>query len=540
MAKLLSRVAKALGIGKTLEEPQTAQHQHLRRDMQTHPARGLTPSKLAQILDQAEQGDLQAQFDLYEDMEEKDGHIGSELSKRRRAVIVDWSVVPPDNPSSREKRDAEQLAELVGEIPDFEDVLFDVTDAIGKGFSCSEIEWEKKKFWLPKSITHRPQSWFGVHRGYRQELRLRTNTVGPDGSVGEPLQPFGWVTHVHKTKSGYLERSAMFRQLVWPYLFKNYSVGDLAEFLEIYGIPIRIGKYPSGASDKEKMTLLRALVGIGHNAAGIIPAGMELDFKDAATGDPKAFELMMNWCERTQSKVILGGTLTSGADGKSSTNALGNVHNEVRKDLRDSDIRQLCSTLTRDLLYPMASLNGLAPDGMRRCPVFRLNVGETEDMVAFSDALPKLVKVGMQIPVQWAQEKLGIPQPEEGQTVLRATESAPAWGNDMAAATGMVPPFALRLGWAAAAAQPPLAATSPQAAMAPQLAAAARAPAAAWVEQIRALVEQAASLEDIRDGLAALSPDMTLDQYAAAMAEALAAAQLAGRYEVLQEAAGNG
>ena len=76
--------------------------------------------------------------------------------------------------------------------------------------------------------------------------------------------------------------------------------------------------------------------------------------------------------------------------------------------------------------------------------------------------------------------------------------------------------------------------------MAPQLAAAARAPAAAWVEQIRALVGRAASLEDIRDGLAALSPDMTLDQYAAAMAEALAAAQLAGRYEVLQEAAGNG
>ena len=48
------------------------------------------------------------------------------------------------------------------------------------------------------------------------------------------------------------------------------------------------------------------------------------------------------------------------------------------------------------------------------------------------------------------------------------------------------------------------------------------------------------SLEDIRDGLVQLIPDMTLEQYAAAMSEALAAAQLAGRYEVLQEAAGNG
>ena len=43
---------------------------------------------------------------------------------------------------------------------------------------------------------------------------------------------------------------------------------------------------------------------------------------------------------------------------------------------------------------------------------------------------------------------------------------------------------------------------------------------------------------EIRDGLDALLPGMTLDQYAVAMAEALRAAELAGRYEVLQEAGG--
>ena len=526
---------------EALSEPQTSHYSHLQRELQTHPTRGLTPSKLASILEQAEQGDLLAQFDLYEDMEEKDGHIAAELGKRRRALLVDWSVVPPDNPTPAEKRNAELLAELVGEIADFEDVLFDVTDAIGKGFSCCEIEWHKPgKYWVPKTITHRPQSWFTVHRGYRQQLRLRSNTT-VDGIVGEPLQTFGWITHVHKAKSGYLERTAMFRQLVWPYLFKNYSVGDLAEFLEIYGIPVRIGKYPSGASEKEKMTLLRALVGIGHNAAGIIPAGMELDFLDAATGDPKAFELMLNWCERTQSKVILGGTLTSGADGKSSTNALGNVHNEVRKDLRDSDIRQVGSTITRDLLYPLAVLNGLAPDGMRRCPVFRLDVGETEDIKVYAEALPKLVDIGFQIPVQWAQEKVGIPQPEAGEPVLQATSPA-MWRQGMAATTGRVPFPGHLCGVAAAAGQLPAGQLppSPQTAMQPQLAANIKAPAAAWVDKIRELVSQATSLEQIRDGIAALDPNMSLDDYAAAMAEALAAAHLAGRYEVLQEAGANG
>ena len=461
--------------------------------------------------------------------------------KRRRALLVDWSVVPPDNPTPAEKRNAELLAELVGEIADFEDALFDVTDAIGKGFSCCEIEWHKPgKYWLPKTITHRPQSWFTVHRGYRQQLRLRSNTT-VDGIVGEPLQTFGWITHVHKAKSGYLERTAMFRQLVWPYLFKNYSVGDLAEFLEIYGIPLRIGKYPASATEKEKATLLRALASIGHNAAGIIPAGMELDFLDAATGDPKAFELMLNWCERTQSKVILGGTLTSGADGKSSTNALGNVHNEVRKDLRDSDIRQVGSTITRDLLYPLALLNGLAPDGMRRCSVFQLDVGETEDIKVYAEALPKLVDVGFQIPVQWAQEKVGIPQPEAGEPVLQATSPA-MWRQGMAATTGRVPFPGHLWGVAAAAGQLPAGQLppSPQTAMQPQLAANIKAPAAAWVDKIRELVSRATSLEQIRDGIAALDPNMSLDDYAAAMAEALAAAHLAGRYEVLQEAGANG
>ncbi|MBI1626960.1 DUF935 domain-containing protein [Comamonas suwonensis] len=509
----------------TVNTPQTSQLGHLQRELQTHPTRGLTPSKLATILDAAEQGDLTAQFDLFEDMEEKDGHIASEMGKRRRALILDWEITAPDNPSAQEKRNAEQLGELVQSIPDFEDVIFDATDAIGKGFANLEIEWHRDDgFWLPKSITHRPQSWFQLHRGYRQELRLRSNTTDEHGIQGAPLTPFGWITHIHKAKSGYLERTALFRQLVWTYLFKNYSVGDLAEFLEIYGIPVRLGKYPPNASEREKATLLRALVGIGHNAAGIIPEGMLIDFKDAATGDPKAFELMISWCERNQSKVILGGTLTSGADGAASTNALGNVHNEVRKDLRDGDIRQLNSTITRDLVYAIAAMNGLAPDGIKRCPRFGLITGETEDIQVLSEALPKLVGIGVQVPQDWANQKLGIPMPQPGQVVLGMTpvvQAAPA-----------------PTGTAALTATLPAPAASPQTtaqAMTPQLANNVAKAMSPWFADIFKLVMAVDSLEEFRDGLELLVPGMTLEQYALALADGTTAAQLAGRTEVLQE-----
>lgn len=525
-----------------LVEPQTSRLGHLQRELQSHPTRGLTPSRLASILDSAENGDLIAQFELYEDIEEKDGHVASEMSKRRRALMLDWDIVPPDNATPAEKKVADQLTELLGEIESFEDILFDTTDAIGKGFVCQEIEWHRvERYWLPKTITHRPQSWFSLHRGYRQELRLRTNTT-VDGIQGEPLNPFGWITHVHKAKSGYIERAAMFRQLVWPYLFKNYSVGDLAEFLELVGV-LRLGKYPASASEPEKATLLRALSSIGHSASGIIPEGMLIDFKEVAPGDPAAFGLMIDWCEKTQSKVILGGTLTSGADGKSSTNALGNVHNEVRKDLRDGDIRQVQGTITSKLVHAIATINGLVPDGLRRAPVFRLSAQETEDLKVFADALPRLADYGARVPVQWTHEKLGIPEPQGDEPVLvppsRAAAPAPVDQVSQVIAAATARMFGA-FPWAALAASPTSAQARPPQLMAGRLAADLAPTVDGWIDSIRTLVQDAQSLADIRDGLDQLLPGMTLDQYAAAMAEALRAAELAGRYEVLQEAGGAG
>ncbi len=39
-------------------------------------------------------------------------------------------------------------------------------------------------------------------------------------------------------------------------------------------------------------------------------------------------------------------------------------------------------------------------------------------MTAYADALPKLVAVGFQVPLEWAQEKLRIPLPQDNEKVL--------------------------------------------------------------------------------------------------------------------------
>jgi len=392
-----------------LREPQTARLGQLRSEWENHPSRGLTPAKLAKILQSAEQGDLIAQHELYQDIEEKDGHIFSVMQTRRLALQgLEWDVVPPEDATAAEKELAAFVKGVLAGMQDFEDVLFDMTDGIGHGFSALELEWGTDGgLKVPVRATHRPQSWFTTPVSNpdldRNELRLR------DGSAdGAQLWPFGWILHRHRSRSGYVARSGLYRMLVWPFIFKNYAVRDLAEFLEIYGLPLRLGTYPPSASKEDKATLLRAVVGIGHDAAAIIPEGMLIDFKEAAKGDDKAFNAMITHMERIQSKVVLGGTLTSG-EGEHGTQALGEIHNKLRHDIRDSDARQVAGTLTRDLVFPILALNkGLA--SLSRCPRFQFDTQEPEDVKLYAESIPKLVDMGMRIPRSWAHAKLKIPE----------------------------------------------------------------------------------------------------------------------------------
>lgn len=411
-----------------LTEPQTARIASLQQSIAGHPAKGLTPLKLAAILESAEAGDVTAQFDLFEDMEERDAHLYSELDKRKRALLtLDWDVLAPRDASAGEKAAAAYAAELVHSVPDIEDVILDAADAIGKGFACLEIEWAREgREWLPRSITHRPQRWFALDQATRSEIRLADGS-GPDGA---PLTPFGWIVHTHRAKSGYITRSGLMRVLAWPYLFKHYSVRDLAEFIEIYGLPLRVGKYPPGASDEEKATLLRAVVGIGHNAAGIMPEGMAVEFQEAAKGTHEPYQAMLDWCERSQSKAIVGQVLSAEAKSTGLGSGVADLQGQVRDDILASDATQIASTLTRALIWPLLALNGRAVANLRRCPRFAFDTRAPEDLQLYAEALPKLVGVGMRIPAAYAHEKLKIPQPQADEPVLAAQSPDPAPAQD--------------------------------------------------------------------------------------------------------------
>lgn len=381
---------------------------------------GLTPNRLKHILDAADQGDILEQHVLFGDMEDRCEHLAAEMGKRKRALLtLDWEILPGRENDKKAKRIAAEVREQFDALGGIEDLLMDLADAIGHGFSACEILWQYDQGkHLPASFAFRPQTWFQVLPEDRNHLRLRNGSPN-----GEDLWPFGWIVHTHRSRSGWLPRYGLFRTVAWAYLIRSFALEANVNYIQVHGLPFRLGKYPPGSSAEDKAALQLAMRTLGKDAAGIVPQGFEVLFETPANASRDLAGELVTRCEQGMSKAILGGTLTSQADGKTSTNALGRVHDEVRRDLMISDAMQIASTLSKQLVAPLAILNCGVTDP-RLMPYFRFDTRQAADITTYAQALPLLAPV-MRISRRWAHEKLKIPVAESEDDVLRVQASSP-------------------------------------------------------------------------------------------------------------------
>lgn len=106
-----------------------------------YPSNGLTPRRLARIFREADEGNVSAQMELFEEMEEKDTHLFSQMQTRKLAVTgLDWEV-QPFSEDEIDKEIADFIDEQLKGIENFDEVLIDMLDAIGKGISIMELAW---------------------------------------------------------------------------------------------------------------------------------------------------------------------------------------------------------------------------------------------------------------------------------------------------------------------------------------------------------------------------------------------------------------
>ena len=317
--------------------------------------------------------------------------------------------------------------------------------------------------------------------------------------------------HRYGGKTGNATRSGVYRVCAWMFLFKNYAIKDWAVFCEVYGMPLRLGKYSSGASEDDKAALIHAISTLGSDAAGIISKSTEIEFVETAkgTGSAGVYKLLAQFCNSEMSKAILGQTLSAEL-GSVGSYAAAKTHNEVRLDLVRADARALAATVRQQIIRPLVGFNfGWDAPVPGYAPVFD-EAGNLKEKAAW---IGGLLDRGVVMPLKWVRREFKVPEPEDGEDVVggptpvAASQSLRvAKGNAPARSAPVTPPVPL-------AARMSIEAT----------------PAIEdWLRRIREMAEQAGSLEELRDMLLGGFGDLPSDDLAKVMQAGFAVAELVG------------
>jgi phage gp29-like protein len=378
---------------------------------------------------------------IYEDLEEKDDKISSDLDTRKESVLAKSRTVLP----ASEKRQDRKLADFIGETLEgymgggdglrfgFDSFLWEALDAIGKGVAIGENIYESANDRLYiKSVNFKPQFLFSFGEGALANystyalpqtgpLRLRPDVfLGGVGS-GEPLPEQKFFVHTFRSYQGNRWGTPLLRRVFWLSWFKRAGVKQWLRYLE-RGPGTVLARYSDGASADEKKKALEAAQALAEEMAAAIPKKFEAEVLENtrhAMGSSHS-ELVDDYCNNGIARVILGQTLTSRGSEGGGSRALGEVHERVAGRKTETDAKSLMLAVNTRLVWPLTILNyGV----VERPPIWTIQYEPGADMKMMSEVLYKLWQMNVPLAVKPFYQTFQIKEPTEGEEVLALPKS---------------------------------------------------------------------------------------------------------------------
>lgn len=405
----------------------------------------LTPYDVACIVLEADQGGIYRAMELAQEARAKDGHLHSALRAREQWLSELPYVVEPynDDPGKDPLPEDVETADLVrsaidnavgdgDEIGSFADLVECMQGGIYLGHSTDETIWEYDgRYILPCGWCHIDQRRFAFRYKDGRLIYNPTSGIGLGGArfgnVGVDLRrefPGQYVCHQPREFGDIPIREGLWHLLIWPALFRNWSISDWMKLAELAWKPWRLGKLKKDAGKRDRDNLLEMLRYLTTAGIGIYnEEKAELDIRwpegMAAGGRGKsAHQALCEFMGQEISKAVRGTTLTSEA-GDRGARSLGDVHVEQERTLRNADARSVNTTIRQHIIAPIVYMNR-GPDA--KLPKSYFATEDSVDVNEFADGIGKLKKAGLKIPAAHVYDVTGIPTPAKGETLLGEDE----------------------------------------------------------------------------------------------------------------------
>ncbi|MGQ0711617.1 MAG: DUF935 domain-containing protein [Rhodoferax sp.] len=449
-------------------------------------------------------------FELYRDLK-RDGKVYSGLQRRKMAVIGKPWQVQARQKSSTAEADVEVVTDMLKAI-NFDGLCDQLLDALLVGYVPAEIVWTlRDQQVVPARVIKRAQRRFvyvQADENAPPELHMLTRA---NMLTGEALPQRKFLVHRFNPEDDNPYGTGLGLQLYWPVFFKRKGVIAWNKLCDRFGSPTPHGKYPRQASPKEKGTLFDALKAMSNDGVIMTPEGMEIGLLESRlTGSITTQQALCEYMDDWIMEVLLG--QSPRGKGGGALAAAANEREDVRVELSQADSDLLSETINDSLLAWFCDYNGLTP-----CGVYRV-IKKDEDLKAASETDKNVASMGFKMTLAGVQAKYG----EHWELAPSPSKPPP---------TGTEPNPGETDSGSASFAEGQTASRQPEQ-LARTLGRAGDEVLAQWMQTIAALVNQAASADDLRDRLVGAFGDLPTQQLTEIMALAFAAAELAGMASV--------
>lgn len=454
---------------------------------------------------------------LYDEVD-RDAHAGSVLQQRILAIVgKEWNIISAKSSrkagrptSTTQEQVVADYVSSVLENCNFDQVRQELLKAILYGHYEAEVIWRAvgTNIGIKKLIGKHPRRFsFTVDR----ELRLLTfqNMV-----EGEPVPERKFIVFTYGDSDNPYGRG-LGQRLWWPVWFKKHGIKFWMIFLDKFGMPTPIGKYPPGTLPEKQKELMKAINAIQTDTGIKIPNTMDVEFLEASRSGTATHEQLCEYMDRQISKAVLGQTAsTEGTPGK-----LGNdtTQKEVRQEITEADADLLDTCLNESLIKWIVDYNF---DGITAYPKIKTYAQAEPNLTTQKDIDKTLiVDIGLPVGTAYLYEKYGIPVPADGENLVvvpvkkaPGPQSEPPSFAEMLSDGDAVDLLASRTAEEAGKITDKL-----------------------YMIPLKRLVDKAQNLKDLRDGILDLYSEMPPVELGIVIARGMILAELTGRFEVGEE-----
>jgi len=358
-------------------------------------------------------------LDVYDRMM-TDAQVRMAVNYKRFAVISsDWDVLP----ASAGERDVEiaRFARqcLNGMRGSLVQAVFGIMNALVHGYSISEMVFEpiesgpfEGKWGLVGLKPKHPEPYdFDIDPYGNVKSLWLTDEKGERSAV--PLWKF--VVYTYLPEYGRPWGRSDLRSVYKHWWSKDFLLKWWNIYLETFGAPTRVGRYPAGATSVTKQEDLKEVLrDIVNNTAITLPDDMDIEFITAAGN--AGFEAAIDYHDRQIVKGILGQTLTSDEGRRTGSYALGNIHRETMEDYVTFLRRDIAESVVQEqVLRRLVDFNYA---GVREYPRFAWQPRSGKIAITSVSDVAELVSTGIVTERDYnlLRERLDLPAKREAET----------------------------------------------------------------------------------------------------------------------------